>query len=179
MFNASAQKTLGGGQLANFRGQYVHQLTLGVRTAIGQRALEVIPHALIGVQFGGVHRKGYQMEARGAGEKLLYGVPSVDLAIVQENDQMAGHLAQQMPEKRRCLLPLDVALIQLAVQRTVEAAETDGDAGDSRDVISDNHFSRLTTIKIPDSGAGRVDYPGIPTRRAGWFKIVRSGDCSC
>lgn len=46
-------------------------------------------------------------------------------------------------------------------------------------MISDNHISRLTTIKIPDSGAGRVDYPGIPPRRAGWCKIVRSGDCSC
>jgi biotin synthase-related radical SAM superfamily protein len=43
-------------------------------------------------------------------------------------------------------------------------------------VISDNYNSRLTTIKIPVS---RVHYPGSFGRRPGWFKIVKSGNCTC
>jgi hypothetical protein len=43
-------------------------------------------------------------------------------------------------------------------------------------MISDNHYSRLTTIKIPVS---RVYYPGSFGRRSGWFKIVKSGNCTC
>jgi hypothetical protein len=43
-------------------------------------------------------------------------------------------------------------------------------------MISDNHYSRLTTIKIP---VFRVHYPGSFGRRPGWFKIVKSGNCTC
>ena len=46
-------------------------------------------------------------------------------------------------------------------------------------MISDNYNSRLTTIIIPVSGAGGIDYPGIHGRRPGWFMIVKSGDCRC
>ena len=54
MVDASAQETLRGGQRADFVGQHVHQLGLGVRTAVGQDALEVVPDAFIGVQFGSI-----------------------------------------------------------------------------------------------------------------------------
>ena len=43
-------------------------------------------------------------------------------------------------------------------------------------VISDNHYSRLTTIIIPVFG---VHYPGSFGRRPGWFKIVKSGNFTC
>ena len=43
-------------------------------------------------------------------------------------------------------------------------------------LISDNHYSRLTTIIIP---VFRVHCPGSFGRRPGWFKIVKSGNCTC
>ncbi len=64
-----------------------------IRTAIGQGALEVIPHAFIRIQFGGIGRKGFQMQTGRAGEKLLHGFATMRLAIIQQNDQMAGYLA--------------------------------------------------------------------------------------
>ena len=45
-----------------------------------------------------------------------------------------------------------------------------------RQLISDNYNSRLTTIIIPVS---KVHYPGSFGRRLGWFKIVKSGNCTC
>jgi len=43
-------------------------------------------------------------------------------------------------------------------------------------VISDNHYSRLTTIKIP---VFRVHCSGSIGRRPEWFKIVKSGNSTC
>jgi len=43
-------------------------------------------------------------------------------------------------------------------------------------LISDNHYSRLTTIKIP---VFRVHCSGSIGRRPEWFKIVKSGNSTC
>ena len=90
--DASAQETLRGSQPADFIGQDVHQFLLRIRTAIGQGAFEVIPHAFIRIQFGGVRGKGLQMQTGRAGEKLLHGFATMSLAIIQQNDQMAVYL---------------------------------------------------------------------------------------
>ena len=92
MLDASAQEMLRGSQSADFGRQDVHQLLFRIRAAIGQGALEVIPHAFIRIQFGGIRRKGLQMQTGRAGKKLLHGVPTMSLAIIQQNDQMAVNL---------------------------------------------------------------------------------------
>jgi len=91
--DASEQETLRGSQPADFGGQNVHQFLFRIRTAIGQSTLEVVPHAFIRVQFGGIRRKGFQMQTGRAGEKFLHGVATMSLAIIQQDDQMAVYLA--------------------------------------------------------------------------------------
>jgi hypothetical protein len=91
--DASAQETLGGGQTANFVGQHVHQLGLGVRTTVGQNALEVVPDAFIGVQFGSIRGERHQVQAPRADEQILYRISTMDLGIVQQNNQMTADLA--------------------------------------------------------------------------------------
>jgi hypothetical protein len=56
-------------------------------------------------------------------------------AILQQHDEVAGDLAQQVAEERRDFAGLDVVLIQLAVQRAVAAPRADGDARDGRDAV--------------------------------------------
>lgn len=90
--DASAQETLRGSQPADFGGQDVHQILFRIRTAIGQGALKVIPHAFIRIQFGGIRRKRLQMQTGCAGEKLLHGFATMSLAIIQQNDQMPVYL---------------------------------------------------------------------------------------
>jgi len=90
---ASAQETLRGGQSADFVGQHVHQLGLGVRTAVGQDALEVVPDAFIGVQFGSIRGERHQVQAPRADEQILYTISTMDFGIVQQNNQVTANLA--------------------------------------------------------------------------------------
>ena len=56
-------------------------------------------------------------------------------AVIEENHQRTGDLAQQMPEECHYFFALNVVLIQLAVQRTMKSFRADSDAGDGRDTI--------------------------------------------
>ena len=93
MLDAPAQEALRGTQAADFVGQHVHQLRLGVRTPVGQGALEVVPDALIGVQFGSICGKGDQMQPARSQEQIPDRVGAMDLAIVEQDNQMAPDLA--------------------------------------------------------------------------------------
>ena len=101
----------------------------------GQVGLEVIPHAFVGIQLRGVRREGFQVEAGGAAEQLLYGLAAMNAAMVQQHDEVAGDLTKQRAEEGRDLVALDVVLIQLAVQRAMGALRADGDTRDGRDAV--------------------------------------------
>ena len=96
MLDASAQERLRGRQAADFVCQYVHQFGLSIWTAVGQVALEVIPHAFIRVQFWGIGWKGRQVQPRRAGEKLMYRIAAMNLTVIKQNDQVAFYLMQQV-----------------------------------------------------------------------------------
>lgn len=89
------------------------------------------------------------MQPRGPGEEVLHRFAAMDGAVVQQNDQLAADLAQQMAEERQHVCSLNVVLIQVAVQRTLDALGAHGDAGDGGDPV--------VTIPIPQEG-------GLPHR---------------
>jgi hypothetical protein len=70
---------------------------------------------------------------------------------------VAGDLAEQMAEKRRDLLALDIVLVQLAVQRTPEALGADGDAREGRDAV--------VRVPVPDDRRLPHRPPRLPDRR--------------
>ena len=92
MVDASAQEVLRGGQTADFVGQHVHQLRLGVRTPVGQSVLEVVPDAFIGVQFRSICGKGHQVQAPRSEEQIPDRISTMDLRIVEQNNQMPTDL---------------------------------------------------------------------------------------
>jgi len=92
LLDASAQETLRGAQTADFVGQHVHQLRLGVWTPVGQGALEVVPDAFIGVQFRSICGKRHQVQTPRADEQILHRISAMDLTIVHENNQMTADL---------------------------------------------------------------------------------------
>jgi len=133
--DATAKQGLGTGQGARFLCQHVHQLGLGVGPAVGQAALEMVPDALVGVQFRSVGGESDQVQASGARQQLLDGFATVDRAVVQQDEQMAGNLLKQMAQERRDLFSLDVVLVELAVQSTVAPPRADRDTRDGRDTV--------------------------------------------
>jgi len=176
LLDASTKETLGGSETADFVGQYVHQVGLRIRSAVGEGAFDMVPYAFVGIQFGGVRREGHQMQAGGAREKLLHRVTAMDVSIIQQNDEMAAHLAQQMAKEEGHFLALDVVLIELTVERAVKSLRTDGDTGDGGDAVmaivvrQDGGLSHRTPCST-DGGnqeeAGFIDkdYVGRQSRR--------------
>ena len=146
-----------GSQAADFLGEDVHQFGLRVRPAVRQPALELIPHAFIRIQFRGVRRERDQVQPGGAREEVLHGLAAMNAAIVEQHDQGAGDLAQQLAEEGRDLVALDVVLVQLAVQRTMEALGADSDARDGRDAV--------VRVPVPHDGRLADRAPRLPDRR--------------
>ena len=107
---------LGRTQTADLLAQYIHQIGLRVRAAIGEHALEKIPDAFVRIQFGSIGGKGHKMEAASVRKKVLHRLAAMDVAVVQQHDEMATDLAQQMAQEEGDLLALDVVLIELTVE---------------------------------------------------------------
>ena len=95
----------------------------------------MVPHAFIRVQFRGVRRERLQVQTGGVGKKFPHRITTMNLTVVKQNDEMAMDLMQQVAEEHRHFFALDIVLIQLAVQRTMEALRADGDARDGRDAV--------------------------------------------
>ena len=96
------------------------------------------------------------MQSGRAGEKLLHGISAMNGPIVQENNQVAADLMQQMTKEYSHLFALKIVLIKLTVEGTPEAFRTDGDPRDGRDSI----------MSIPMNQQRRLAYgtPGFTNR---------------
>ena len=154
MLDAPPEERWRGGQATDFLREDVHEFGRRIGPAVGQVSLEMIPDALVGVQLWGIRREGLQVQPGRAAEELLHGLPAMNAAIVQQHDEVAGDLAQQGAEEGRDLVALDVVLIQLAVQRAMDALRADGDARDGRDAV----------VRVPVAHDRRV--PHRPPRLA-------------
>ena len=155
MLDATTEDFGIGGQTTYLLGENIHQLRLCVRPAIGEMFLEVIPDTFVGIQFGGIGRKAYEVEAAGAKQQFLDWIAAMYLAIVPQDDYVAPDLMQKVPQEQRRLFAVDVILEQLAVQGAVEPPRTYGDARDGGDAVvtvTMAHDRRLT-----DGAPGLVD----------------------
>ena len=156
MLDASAQERRRGGQATDFLRQDVHEGGRCIGTAVGQVGLEVIPDALVRVQLWGVRREGFQVQPGRAAEELRHRLPAMNAAIVEQHDEVAGDLAQEVAEEGRDLVALDVVLGPLAVEGTMAAPGADGDARDGRDAI----------VRVPVAQDRRLPHrpPRLPDR---------------
>lgn len=144
-------------QLANLGGEEIHQLALAVRTAVREAPLEMIPHALVGVELGSVGRKRDQVKTSRAGEKLLDRLRSVDGAVVQEDEDVAANLSEELPEEVRRLGTLDIVFVEVTVEGAVKAPRADGDARDGRYPV--------VPVAIPKAGRLTYGAPGLSDGR--------------
>jgi len=151
--DASAEETLGAGQPANLGAEEIHQLVLAVWTAVRKAPLEMIPHSLVGVEFGSVGRKRDQMKTSRAGEELLDRLASVDVAVVQKDEDVAPNLSEELPEEVSRFGPLDIVFVEMAVEGAVKTPGADGDARDGRYPV--------VTVAIPEAGCLADGAPGL------------------
>ena len=64
-------------------------------------ALEVVPDALVGVEFGSIARQPLQVQAigRAFAQEVLDWLPAMDGRAIPDDQQFAPHLAQQQPQE--------------------------------------------------------------------------------
>ena len=135
LLDAPAEEIGGCAEPAYLVGQHVHQLGLRVRPTVGQETFEMVPDAFVGVQFGSVCGERHQMKTARASKDVLYGVATMNSAVVQQHDEMTTDLPQEMAQEGGYFFALNVVFVELAVQRAMEAPRTDSDAGDSGDSV--------------------------------------------
>jgi hypothetical protein len=155
--DASLEQIRRGGQPTDLVSEDVHQLGLRVWSAVGQTVFEVPPDAFVRIQFGSIWGQRDQMKAPSACEERVNRVAAVDGAVVQEDEHVAADVAEQSAQEDDHGLALDVVVVEVAVQDTMESPGADGDAGDGGDPI--------VTLAMPDDGRLADRTPGLANRR--------------
>jgi len=135
MPDAASQDGLRRAQATDFSGQNIQQLGFRVRPTIRERPLEVIPDAFVRVQLRGVSGKGNQMKAGRSFQEFLDGFAPMDCSVIQQHDDVAVNLPQQVAQKGRNFLALNVVLVELTVQGTAKAPRANSNAGNRGDAI--------------------------------------------
>jgi hypothetical protein len=77
-----------------------------------------MPEALLRVQLWGIGRQAFQVEAlrRAVGQERFDGVAAVDRRAIPDEDHPAGHLPQQVLEKRDHGVSVDGAVLAVEVE---------------------------------------------------------------
>lgn len=98
--------------------------------------LDVVPQLLDRVQFRGIGRQAFEVQARVVGQDLADGIALVYGAVVPDGDDRATQVTQEFPEERGGALLVDVAAgMGLEVQAQTAGARRQGQAGDHRHLL--------------------------------------------
>jgi hypothetical protein len=141
VLDAEPEKRGGGADATDFARQRFHEFLGAVRAGIGQRLLEQRPHAFVGVQFGRIGRKGFEVQARMALKQFVNGSALVNLSVVEQGDDVSAQVAQYILEEVADHVAVNVRVEQLAVQPQTPALRADGNSGDGRDSVVAAHMT--------------------------------------
>ena len=136
MIDATTQSSLRAPAGFQSRDQGEGEIVAIVRTAVGQLGLGLTPHALIGVEFRRVGRKGFQMEPGVAVTQGLHGRAAMRAQPVPDHDHTSVQMTQQVTQERAHLGPTDVVVMPLVVKPETLTHRTDREARDDRDSVT-------------------------------------------
>jgi hypothetical protein len=129
-----------------------HELFESVWAAVRERRLAVVPHTLVGVEFGCIGWEALHVQAGMALEKGLDLLASMDAAAVPEQDDRTWNLSEQVAQEEHDLGLRDVLPVQVEVEADVLASEAHGDRRDRRDPV--------VTVAVPDDRGLAAWSPG-------------------
>jgi hypothetical protein len=89
--------------------------------AIGRVAFAIVPELLDGIEFGGVGRELFEMEAGVGALDLLARRPFVNRASIPAEDDVTPHLGPQPPQTRCHLAGRAVGRLEAEIQSHVLA----------------------------------------------------------
>lgn len=157
LLDEGSKKTLRGRQVPNALAQQGQEIVLTVRARVGQRAFQVPPDALVGIKFGRVRRKGFQMQPPEALAQCVDGSALVYGGIVEKNDDVSAKVLQEVAKKHGDLVAADVDGVEMAVQAQTMSLGADRNARDRRNSVMAMPMAkqRRLTARAPRFPHGR------------------------
>ena len=132
----------GGGvsQVGQFREHLPGEFVEVIGSAVGQGSLGLAPDPFVGVEFGSVAGEVFDMKTPVPAQEAAEVLSLVDLAVVPEQDHVAGQVPQQVPQKGADFRATDVHPMELVVEGDPMALGTHRQRGDQR------HFAMLIAV---------------------------------
>lgn len=113
----------------------IHQLVHVERAAVGEIALRQGPDPFVGVEFGGIGGKVFDVQARTSPEELAERRAGVGGGVVQQNDDGTAEVPQQFLEKEADFFLSDVVEEKQVVEAQALSPGADRNSRDDRDFI--------------------------------------------
>ena len=123
-------------ELAGHLRERIEEHVSRVEARVSQPGLEVIPHQLVGIEFGRIRRQAFDLQPWMAREDRLDLGAGVDRVPIPKHDEPPTHMAQESSQENRHLDPRDVDEVEVHVQPTAVALGTDGERRDRRDLVA-------------------------------------------
>ena len=114
--DAIAQGGLGCVQCVQPIDEVFNQVGEVVRAPVGQGVLEMIPHALIRIEFRRIGGKAFQVQAREKTTQISDWLSPVCVEVVPDHDDVAPKVTQEVTQKLTDLALLDVLDMQAPVE---------------------------------------------------------------
>lgn len=122
-------------ELLKFLDERFHEFVLVVRSAVGEGPFQVIPYALIRIQFRGIGREELQMQTRKPMTEVTQRLALVNPAVVQQGNDMASQVPQQCTQECAHLFLLDVLVVKETIQAEAAARGADRHTGNGGDLV--------------------------------------------
>lgn len=114
--NATAEQRLRAGELLYLAYEFFHEFVAVIRPPVGHFALDVIPYALVRVEFRRVGWKELDMEPGKTVAQILDRGPLVNGAVVQQGNHVTTEVSKEVTQELTHLGLFDVALIEMTIQ---------------------------------------------------------------
>lgn len=143
--------------------------------------LEVAPHVFGGVEFRGVSRQAFDLEApRGAGYIVPHQRATVDAGAVPEDQQLAGKVTLEVAEELHDLGSLDASGVDLEVEAQEGQSANDREALPVEGLLEHGRLAPRGPGARPGgprAQAALVDEDDQPALAAGFFFSAGQRTC--
>ncbi len=116
-------------------GQVIDELVDGQRTAVGELGFEVIPHLFVGIEFGGVGWKAFDVESGMTREQRGESWTAMDGATIPQQHDVTAEVTQQQPQKGSDFKVAEVVEMEVTIETKPLASGTHRHRRDVRDSV--------------------------------------------
>lgn len=113
-------------------GKIEDEVILVVGSGIGKSSLGVGPDSLLGIELGSIRWQSFETQSPHASQQSSNRGSFMDFRVVEQHDDLASEMEQQVPEKLADTLSVDVGAMKPEVEPCAVAPRAERNPGDDR-----------------------------------------------